>query len=565
MIKPYKKFFYLAAFEAFLFTGLCAAPSVFAQQAESISTDAFLEYTLADLREKMDAAIENNRQLSSKNDSLQKRMLFLNKESRDFSDEKMSAMEQAVKLRESIKLGANEIETIRKHANNARERKQYLQLEVANLTKQMGFMETERKLLSGKVDDLKVDLMTIREGVRPKEQGSLLQYYTQEKFNFIDMVTQARARVQEKESQVDLLDLDMAKELSLKERELLFQESRKEEVSSLRLKLRDANDKYDLLEKFRRKIQEQSKDSIKDFERGLAELRDYSKELSLVIGQMKDAKGKIGQGFEVQQKTLKDQSGLLQEQNELLFLKKRELESLIALKNKAAVEEHAQALLSDESGQLLERERLIRLEHAKIENDIAAQKKTEESLKRDYDRLKKEVFVSENEVSAAKIKTEQLRKVEFGKKREELKGLLLQKKQNVLKGDEGIKGMETSFKEKEAALKSSRERQGALKERLAALSASFEEAQKFQKGLDEKKQEFSSRVDVVSRETKEDIKVLKLQKKALEGSLGVIEKKYQAGQIQADTQSSEFAQLQGYLSVLKGENASLKKKIMSLQ
>ncbi|HRZ40842.1 MAG TPA: hypothetical protein P5246_07520, partial [Candidatus Omnitrophota bacterium] len=99
--------YYCSVFICGLF--LAAGPRAFlsaqAQTADSISTDTFLEYTLADLREKMDKAIEQNRQLSAKNDSLQKRMLFLNQEMRQFSDEKMALMEQSVKLRESIKLG----------------------------------------------------------------------------------------------------------------------------------------------------------------------------------------------------------------------------------------------------------------------------------------------------------------------------------------------------------------------------------------------------------------------------------------------------------------------------
>ncbi len=560
-----RKVFCLTLTVFFSMAGSVHIPSALAQPAAGMSTDAFLEYTLADLRDKMDEAIARNQQLSAKNDSLEKRMLFLQKEMREFSDEKMVLMEQAVKLRESIKLGANENETVRKHANNARERKQHLQLEIASLEKQVQSMDMERKYLAEKVDEVKADLMRVQEGVRVKGTDSLLQYYGQEKFKFMELVAQARGRVQEKEDQLDVLGLETARKLSLKEKELLARQSLEEKVSTLRLKLRDSRDKYALLERARRKIQDQSKDAVKNFEKGLSDLRNYSRDLKLAAADMKDAKTRIDQGFEAQQKFLKDHAALLQEENELLFLKNKELENRLLLKRKTSTQDHAQVLLRDEHDQLLERTQLIKQEQMNIENNIAAQKKISDSSQRDLERLKKELLEIENDLKAAKAKTEQLRKTEFGKKREELKEMLLQKKQNVVKGEAEIKVLEQSVTGQAAALKSSQEQREALSGRLAALNEDFKKAQEFEKDLTGKRQEFSARVEDVSRGTQEDITILKLRKKALEGSLDVIRKKYQAGEAQAGVQGSEFAQLEQYLSVLKKENASLKKKAMSLQ
>ncbi|HSA30436.1 MAG TPA: hypothetical protein P5160_01415 [Candidatus Omnitrophota bacterium] len=559
--------YYCSVFICGLF--LAAGPRAFlsaqAQTADSISTDTFLEYTLADLREKMDKAIEQNRQLSAKNDSLQKRMLFLNQEMRQFSDEKMALMEQSVKLRESIKLGVNEAEVLRKHANNARERKQHLQLEVGSLAKRIASLDAERKLLVEKTEDVKTGLLQAQEGVRAKGDGSLLEYYFQEKYKFLDLVTQARARIQEKEDQLDTMDLGMAKELSRKERELLLQQSRQEEIASLRLKLRESRDKYDLLDKTRRKIQDQANVKVKDFEAGLSQLRNVHKELNLAINQLKDAKTRIEQGFEAQQKALEEQIGFLQEQNELLFLKKRDIETLALLKERGSRQEHEKIVLAQEHNQLLERARLIKEERKSVENGIAAQKKTGESFKRDHDRLKNEILDLERDLTAMKNKTEQMRKAEFGQKKEELKGLLLQKKQNVVKMDDESKGLEAAFQQQQAALNDSRQRQTDLGTRLEEMANALKDAKQLAMDLSDQRQNFSLRSGEVSQTTRDDIKALKLRKKALEGSLDVINKKYQAGQLQADSRGAEFAELEGYLSVLKKENAGLKKKIKALQ
>jgi len=565
MTALHRKIFCLTLAVIFLMAGRDQIPSASAQQAGGMSTDEFLEYTLAGLRKKMDKAIEQNQQLSAKNDSLEKRMLFLQKEMREFSDQKMILMEQAVKLRESIKLGADENETVRKQANNSRERKQHLQLEIASLEKQVQSMDAERKYLVEKVDEVKGDLMRVQEGVRVKDKGDLLQYYGQEKYKFMELVAQARARIQEKEDRLDMLDLETARKLSLREKELLARQSLEEKVSSLRLKLRESRDKYALLERSRIKIQDQSKEAAKNFEKGLSAMRDYSKALKLTTADMRDAKVRIDNGFEFQQKILKDHIALLQEENELLFLKNKELENRLLLKRSASTQEHAQILVRNEHDQLVERARLIKQEKMNTENNIAAQKKISDSSQRDLERLKKELLEIENDLKVAKAKTEQLRKTEFGKKREELKELLLQKKQNVVNGDAEIKVLGQSFADQAAALKNFQEQREALSGRLAGLNEDFKKAQELEKDLTGKKQEFSDRAEESSKGAREELKILKLRKKALSGSLDVARKKYQAGEAQAGVQDSEFAQLEQYLSVLKKENASLKEKAVSLQ
>ncbi|HSV43347.1 MAG TPA: hypothetical protein VLJ10_02220, partial [Candidatus Bathyarchaeia archaeon] len=226
---------------------VCRLGTAVAQTPSEFSTDEMLEYTLNSIRSKMDSALDQNKDLSAKNASIRQRILSFKKELRELDDGLIRLRQETIDLKNDIKLQSKELKIQEKHLNNILERKKHMLFERDSLKTQIETIQTQRGLLTQNVEDTRFDIQEVQGSLKGPADSTLLNYYSEEKLKFLEMIKDYAQRIAEKQDRLDRMELGIADQLREKEAALRDQESLKRMVEDLGFQFKEEQAKTALL------------------------------------------------------------------------------------------------------------------------------------------------------------------------------------------------------------------------------------------------------------------------------------------------------------------------------
>ncbi len=534
-------------------------------QIDGMNTEQLLEYTLEDLHASMDQALARNNKLSAKNESIRKRILFMRENLREMGDARLQLREDAVELRSMIKLRARELETREKQLNSIQERKRALARERETFAKRTETLDIEQELLQQKVDNYAMEIKELQMEVKSRSRNSLLDYYSEEKARLREMVKAARARIRDKQSGVDLLDVELSRKMRSHEKALHQNEILRDRLTALQLSIEDLRAQRELLRGSRQRLQQAVKDRRGDVGKDVARLRGVIVEYRKVKEEIQDKRKMVISQAESREADLKYFLGLLEEENRLLFEKKQVVRERARLADKEMSSEHTALIKQDDLRDLNENKDVLANAAREMKDQLAAQQKESELLQTKEQRLQDQIDDLAARLARTAEETAQKRQKIFGDQKEELTKLLAQYRTAYEQARQEQEQLEQAVFDREQELRLARNERQTLKSRASELEQTVRDLEAKSRTLKKKREELSRQAKQFARAGRKEIKTMEMRKRALSGSLDVINKKYQAGQVKVKDFRQEEDELEEYLAVIRNENRGLQKKLMSLK
>jgi chromosome segregation ATPase len=547
-----------------LFVMMSVCPGT-AQGRQSLSTDEFLEYSLEALRSKMNEAVEANRQISARNVSIRNRVLFLREEMRKFDDDLIKLKEQAIDLRNAIRLDAAELKLEEKQVNNLLERKRHLDFERDLLKKRMETSSLERGLLEQGVNETAFDIRELAGSVKGSTTSQLLNYFAEEKLKFLDMLKGYQIRIADAQSRFDAEELLAAGHLRAKETALREKERLESQISEWDLRLKEESARADLLKREAERVQQDTRENRLAMEKGNFEKKEYRKQLTIVIQDFKAARQDFQKQCVKDEQELQRQIALLKEENQALFYYKKILENQLRLSQVKDGEEHTTLLVTQQQLDLDRNKQDLVNEVNQARTAFANQASVNASLARDEERLTKELGDLTARVEQVKQSAAVIREDAFGQKKAALDMAFQEQSMRMQKLEQDIEAVELDLQRQKDLLLAEQNRTNDLEKVLAEGADRLKELEK-NNGLllQEQKALSLAAIDKLSS-FKKSIADARLSKRAMEASYDVIQKKYQAGEYEVKAFEAERGELNRYFDVLKNENKGLQKRLAELK
>lgn len=534
-------------------------------QAESLSTKELLKYTLDSVRSKMNSAVQENQGLSIKNTSIRKRILFLKKEMRGQGDKMIILKEQAVNVKNSIKLSAAEVKLDDKRLTNVLERNRYLTFERDTLKTQLETMRLERDMMEDEVEEMSFDIKELEGSLGLPAASNLLDYYEEEKLRFIGMVQDYRRKIGGQQDKVDALDLKIAGQLRTKERALRERESLRRMMSDWGLRMKEEEARSDLLNRGMQRRQEVLKNKRKSFEVDNKNQREYSKELIKTAEDIKVVRQDLDAQFERDVNDMRRYSGLLKEENEWLYKYQKAIENNLVLIKKKEAQEHRTLLLTDAQRELENDGEEMKRAVVHLQDMMTKHQLENKSLERDRGRLQKDLDALAFQVEEVKQSVAVVREDVFGVKRKELEGAKEEQQVRINKSEGEIIRLNAEIADFKGQLVLVRNQTGQLEQKVAERGKSIELLSVQEKDLIEQQQEFSALIQENIEAFKDGILNAQMRKRALAASVDVVHQKYQVGADNLKDFNDEKAELSRYLNILGKENMSLQRRLSGLE
>lgn len=541
------------------------ASDAFAQARPALSTDEFLEYSLDALRSKMDSAVEENRQISTRNASIRNRVLFLREETRAMDDELIQLKGKAVDLRNLIRRDAAELKLEEKQLNNLFERKQHLDFEQDLLKKRMETSRLERDMLEQDVNETTFEVRELKGAVTGPAESQLLNYFAEEKVRFLEMIQGYQFRISDYQNKIDMEDLTLAGQLREKETALRENDQLKQQISDWELRLKEEQARAGLLAREHDRQRQNIGESLKAMEQDRDEKREYSKQLTIAIQDMTAVLEDFRSRFSQDEKSLQRQITLLQDENQVLFNYKKMMEDHARLTQVKSDAEHTTLLVTQQQADLGEGKRNIVDDVHQTRERLAQQRNIYASLVRDEERVKKEIADLQARVEQVKKSAAVIREDAFGQKKAALDQTFAEQDARIKKIADETEEAEQELERQKHLLASSQSSFQELKDSLSKATEAFQIAQDQNAAFlqDQKNiQQVNKELILVFQKSIDDAR---LSQKAMEASRDVIRKKYQAGEYEIQAFEQEQAELKRYLDVLKKENTSLQKRLAELK
>lgn len=536
-----------------------------AQGRQSLSTDEFLEYSLEALRSKMNEAVEENRQISARNVSIRNRVLFLREEMRKLDDDLIKLKEQAIDLRNAIRLDAAELKLEEKQVNNLLERKRHLDFERDLLKKRMETSSLERGLLEQGVNETAFDIRELAGSVNGSATSQLLNYFGEEKLKFLDMLKGYQIRIAEAQNKFDAEELVAAGHLRAKEIALRERERLEGQVSEWGLRLKEEQARADLLKGEAERIQQDARENRSATEKENFEKKEYSKQLTIVIQDIKAAQQDFHVQFVKDEQELQRQIALLTEENQTLFNYKKALEDQLRLLQVRDGEEHTTLLVTQQQFDLDQNKQDLINEINQARTAFANQVNINASFVRDEERLTKELGDLTARVEQVKQSAAVIREDAFGQKKAALDMAFQEQRARMQKLEQDIAAVELDLQRQKDLLLAEQNRANDLEKTLSEGVARVKELEKNNGLLLQEQKTLSLAVIDKLSSFKKSIADARLSKRAMEASYDVIQKKYQAGEYEVKAFEAERGELNRYLDVLKNENKGLQKRLTELK
>lgn len=536
-----------------------------AQGRQSLSTDEFLEYSLEALRSKMNEAVEENRQISARNVSIRNRVLFLREEMRKLDDDLIKLKEQAIDLRNAIRLDAAELKLEEKQVNNLLERKRHLDFERDLLKKRMETSSLERGLLEQGVNETAFDIRELAGSVNGSTTSQLLNYFAEEKLKFLDMLKGYQIRIAEAQNKFDAEELVAAGHLRAKEIALRERERLEGQVSEWGLRLKEEQARTDLLKREAERMQQDARENRLATEKENFEKKEYGKKLTIVIQDIKAAQEDFHTQFVKDEQELQRQIALLTEENQILFNYKKALEDQLRLLQVKDGEEHTTLLVTQQQSDLDQNKQDLINEINQARTAFANQANINASFVRDEERLTKELGDLTARVEQVKQSAAVIREDAFGQKKAALDMAFQEQNARMQKLEQDIAAVELDLQRQKDLLLEEQNRANDLEKALAEGVARVKELEKINGLLLQERKDLSlAALDKLSL-FKKSIADARLSKRAMEASYDVIQKKYQAGEYEVKAFEAERGELSRYFDVLKNENKGLQKRLTELK
>lgn len=537
-------------------------PFVSAQMSGgSMSSDEMLQYTLNELKNRLQDVVQENTKLSNRNNALRKRMLSLRQDMRELENHKLNLMERNNDLRDFLKMDFRERAlTVRK---------------IKELTEEDSFSANVSEALMKAIEQnearsekLKSTMAKVQAGIqeihrsRTEQKLSLNAGREEEKSALLLRIQKLGAgnRLLEKE-----LPAARKKMTDGSERKIFL----KEHQSSLKAQLQifaadfeEASSQGEAVSAQTRTMTAGQDKTTEVLKEQVDSLTTQSRQMSGVMEDLLSARKKVADDVAAQELEIKTISGLLMNERQLLQEQKRIL--LARLEDRDGRQDAAPQI-KEKLVALTEKIEPLKAERDELKTKISQQeqegldiKNKEAGLQRDIAQLNQDIKIEQQRGRQGKEEALRTRKANLVKLINDY-----QAKTQALKKQIMDRQKQENLSGQKIGAWQGRKEQLALA--LKAASEELAQAQDEEGNIRQAAQDLESRQGKGSEELKKSIEILEMRKAVLMSSLEAIRNKFNQDK---DT-IREFVQgdqkeLAEYLGVLKAENMTLKDKALSL-
>ena len=537
----------------FLFISIRGFAEETVNPRRSLSTDEVLEYSIMDLKTRMEKILEANKKLAEEKANLEQTIFSLTKQKSELEDEKMRLMEQSVNLTGFMKLELEESSLAKTKLKDLKTYRDQLKEDQSSLQNQMKKSEDRKSTLTGEIDDLEQKISLYQKQV-PKQR--FVDNHSRKQKETVAVQIKAKSSViDRRKDQRSLLEKELARQEENRLELIRQQENLKQQLAMLEnplmkdKKLRYQHDveAYD---------QEKAK-AILNTNKEIVEMRSYAKRLDQTIVALSQTKDALNSRFKNYIMKMAEWRNLLDEEHDLLLAKEEGAEQFWKAMSESLQESQEKEKITKENptGKMQElkdaKEDLnLQLSRAEEQEQNLTQRQKDLNqevapLEQRLAQMQKMTKAADKDNAAGRQLTQQINDYEK-------KNLVKERNANVL----------TSRNEKnQAQLKSLKEQQGALQSQMEVLqkivspvnSVEMPKEQESAADLEKQKKEI--------KELREEVAALRLRHTTLDASLAVVRARYDEQAIEGRNFAEEEDQLKKYLDVLTSENKSLQDKL----
>jgi len=526
----------------------------------SLPTDELLEYSVQDLRGRMQEVADHNKELSAKNSALRKRILLLRGKIRELGDKKVNGFEESLDLTEDIKLESNEFSLAESKTQTLRLQKARVQEESNKLRAQINDALEEKEALESKIGIQQSEIGAWGRQLKGAGSKSVSKIFREEKGQLSRLLKETEADVKRMSRTRETLQRDVLrlqeKRESLWEKNVELGRERDHQMGAFERERREEDVLKDAAQRWQI-AKEATAGSVQD---EIDQSRAYMRDLEDILQEMRNANQLVSSQSRGHQQQLKTYEKLLEEERHLLSRCQKEAEDLVELY------EAARARLREKEGVqglregLQARKKEISQGTRVLEEEMASSKEKGKDLEQREKELLRDIKKMEQERDSARRQTRSAREEATEKLRADLRARVREEARALKEAEreaeqlsaeiqrdrvdrERLQGKSMAWTEEEAALKKTLQ---GLQEQKTVLEDKIETQKAFQQDG--------------GQQAREEIEALRLRVTMLESSLSVIQDRYESEASEVAAFVGEESELKEYLSVLRRENESLRRR-----
>jgi chromosome segregation ATPase len=541
----------------FVFSGLI---SVEQAKAIALTIDDMLEYTIADLNQRMQEVINDNKQMTSRNDALRKRMLFLREQSRQLEDQKLQLMEEYLKLTADSRLDAKDYFLSEKKDQVAQDHFARLKTQKERLTQIVDKDLALQKDIEEQVQQLQKDISDIQQKRKNIPTAKPPVVRQQQFAEYRKLIQQVQSGIKQKQGEADSLSQRIASLERERAQLIQIQEQHSSRIDTLEKEGTLEEQKNRLLQEEIRGLEDRKVWSRQQIDDRLSQLKRDRDQIRNTLDQTQKALENVASEIEQKDQKLTQFSRSLDQERKILTQYSQVLTQQLALRAelKRAIQQNK---TKDSLPQDSKNKKTIGNEERKtLMQDLSQQQTREKALQKDIARLQAEIQAKQKQLAGVSQQTLLRQKQASDSRKKELLNSISQRQDSIRNLKRAMQNMQQRLGEAE----------GQLTREKGALAELSERKETLLKDVEDLTGEMPTKIKsegVVNKKVsdiKQDIEILQTQSNVLSSSLPVIKSRLDSEDLEVKEFRQDERQLKEYLSVLSQENMTLKDKVLSL-
>lgn len=547
-----------------LFCPWTAAAEGVLPRGSSLSMDDMLDYTLTDLRGRMQNVAGENTKLSERNNALRKRIMTLRQEVRNLENRKIELLEEAVGLSDEIKLNARELAIGEKRDESRQKGENYLAQDLRRLQEQFDQSKSEGEDLRRQVGDLTEELQGIRRDHDRRHADVKKEKFDGERYGLVQEMAEVQERIYRQQKELAGLKnrLRGAEPKHIQQQQ--DQQSLQRDLAGLQEEWRTLSNETELLSSHAEKLGEQKQADLQQAEEENMRLKMYAQALVSAMSELQEANRKIEAQTAQQIPQLRKYLSMLQQERQLLADRQKFLEMVLSGYRDIKSRWQTKLSASGDDG-LQQRMDALNEELARMNSQVEQQQLTQVDLAKREDTLKEDIRQMKEQLrSLFRIPAGSKQKQAYRQNAQKAEIARLQQRHQSSQREVGR--LRTLAETARQNLATAQQRRAALVQDLATMRGDLEAAEAV---LEETRQAKDAMTtdpydQTAIAQIKADIESLKMRDTVLTSSLTVVKSKYTADDLAVQEFSRDENSLREYLKLLQQENASLKLKLSGL-
>ena len=551
---------HIIPFLIFLFlipaSGMAAPQSA---TSNTMSMDNMLEYTLTDLKNRMQDVASENGRLSERNNALRKRIITLRQELRNLENHKISLLEDAVEASDQIKLNTKELKILERKSDNVHKGAGYLADEQTQVRQQIGDAQQEEKKLQEELSALTQEVDQIHQDSRQSKTVNPKERLDHERYKFAQLIKEAQDRIRFNQQQSANSESRINSGQLKKDQVLHTQKSLQETLSLLEEDRRSQEEESSLLEGNSQDISEERKEVLKKIQENNMALKMYIQQLETAVGKLQETNRSIVSQNILDQERAGQFKARLESERQLLNDQQQVLSKTLdvykgikdKLKTKATLAAQDKTV-SEQTAQLQQQQQQLSTGLLSEQNKQIEFSRQEKELTGEMNRLRQKLKVVSKKSPPRKPAVAVNPQL-----------ALLQRNTAMLK--EQIGQWEKKNQQTNSNISQLKDRHGTLENSLQTIHQQTEQLDQSLVAIVPAAVAPPAYNAQAVEQTKAEIEALKMREEVLNSSLTLIKSRYETSDSPSRQPTSEENDLKNYLEVLKEENGGLQEKMLNLR